>query len=414
MDAIIISVGNELTAGQTVDTNTAWLSQRLAEIGAHVTLHVTVADEVAPLEREIRRACELADVVLITGGLGHTEDDLTREALATVLGVGLELNERCLERIRAYFTQRQRPMPQANTGQAMFPIGSTPIDNTCGTAPGIRAAFGRATIYVMPGVPREMQVMYERDVGPELQGRAAGAVILARTIQTFGAGESEIGERIRDLMSRGRNPTVGTTAQQAVIGVRIHAAGAGRTEAEHLLERTAAEIKSRLGPLVFGEDDDTLWSVVTRQLIAAGKKLSTAESCTGGLIAASITDTPGSSACFIDGVVTYSNAAKTRLLAVPADLIAAHGAVSRPVAEAMAHNCRRLSGSDYAISVTGIAGPSGGTPEKPVGLVYIGLADGGRCDVHEVRLGSFLTRSEIRDRARKYALNLLRLRLMGR
>jgi nicotinamide-nucleotide amidase len=234
---------------------------------------------------------------------------------------------------------------------------------------------------------------------------------MARTIYTFGAGESEIGERIRDLMQRGRNPTVGTTAQQAVIGVRIHAAGSGPAAAEALLEQTSAEVRSRLGALVFGDDDETLWAVVVRDLIRLGRTLSTAESCTGGLIAKSITDVAGSSACFLEGVVTYSNAAKTRLLGVPAELIAAQGAVSRPVAEAMAVNCCRLSGTDYAISITGIAGPSGGTEEKPVGLVFIGLADARQCDVQEHRLGAFLTREEVRDRARKIAINMLRLRL---
>jgi nicotinamide-nucleotide amidase len=413
MNAVIISVGNELTLGQTVDTNTAWLSQRLAEIGIHVVLHVTVADEVKPLEVEIRRACDMADVVLISGGLGPTEDDLTRDALAAAMGVGLALDERYLDQIRDYFTQRQRTMPETNKVQAMFPVGSAPIENTCGTAPGIQANIGRSVVYVMPGVPREMRVMYERSVLPQLRSRAGGAVILARTLHTFGTGESDIGELIRDLMKRGQNPAVGTTAQQAIISVRIHAAGVNRNEAERLLEQTTAEIRSRLGSYVFGQDDDTLWSVVTRQLIAAGKTVSTAESCTGGLIAQSLTETPGSSASFIDGVVTYSNQAKTRLLGVPAELIAAHGAVSPQVAEVMARQCRERSGTDYAISITGIAGPTGGTPDKPVGLVYIGVADADGCEVREHRLGTYLTREEIRDRARKNALNSLRLRLQG-
>lgn len=412
MDAIIISIGNELTFGQTVDTNSAWLSQRLAEIGGHVLMHLTVADEVTPLEREIRRACDLADVVLITGGLGSTEDDLTRQALAAVLGVRLELNESFLGQIKGYFVQRNMPMPDTNAVQAMFPVGSTPIENTCGTAPGIRVTHRRATIYVMPGVPREMRVMYERSILPELQAHSAGAITLARTLLTFGAGESHIGEQIRDLMLRGQNPAVGTTAQQAVIGIRIHAAGATRDQAQTLLDRTAADIKTRLGALIFGQDDDTLWSVVTHLLIAKGKTVSTAESCTGGLVAKCLTEISGSSACFIDGVVTYSNSAKTRLLQVPVELIVAYGAVSRPVAEAMAVNCRRLSGTDYAISITGIAGPTGGSAEKPVGLVYVGLADAKGCEVRELRLGSFLAREEICERACKAAVNLLRLRLL--
>jgi len=346
--------------------------------------------------------------------------------------------------------QRNIPMPEANAVQAMFPAGSTPIENTCGTAPGIRATFGRAKIYIMPGVPREMRVMYERSVAPELQTRCSRCesngsssnqggsgsqysgernsqhsseqqrddeeehcVILARTLLTYGAGESQIGEQIRDFMRRGQNPTVGTTAHQAIISIRIHAAGVTRQEAANLLARSETEIRRRLGKLVFGQDEDTLWSVVTRLLIARGQTVSTAESCTGGLIAKCLTDTAGSSAAFIDGVVTYSNAAKTRLLGVPGELIVAHGAVSQPVAEAMAVRCRQLSNTDYAISVTGIAGPDGGSEIKPVGLVYIGLADAKGCDVRELRLGSFLTRDEIRERACKAAVNLLRLALIN-
>jgi nicotinamide-nucleotide amidase len=413
MDAIIISIGSELTFGQTVDTNSAWLSLRLAEVGVRVIAHVTVSDELEPIRREIARACELADVVLISGGLGPTEDDLTRQALATAMGVELRLRPEFLDEIRDFFTRRNREMPESNRIQAMFPAGSEPIHNTCGTAPGIRASVGKATVFVMPGVPREMKVMYELDVLPHLRAATGQGVMLARTILTFGAGESDVGDKIRDLMQRGRNPAVGTTAQQLIIGIRIHAHGETREAAQSLLDATAADVRARLGTFVFGEDNDTLSSAVVRMLIEQRKTVSTAESCTGGLIAKSLTDVAGSSACFIDGVVTYSNAAKTRLLGVPAEMIARHGAVSRPVAEAMAVNCRRLSGSDYAISVTGIAGPTGGTPDKPVGLVYIGLADPSGCEVTEHRIGDFLTREEIRDRTRKIALNRLRLKLVG-
>ncbi len=412
MDAIIISIGSELTLGQTADTNAAWLAQRVAEIGVHTLMHVTVPDELEPIRREIDRACQRAEVVLISGGLGPTEDDLTRHALAAAMGVELELREAFIEKIRGFFARRGREMPEANVSQALFPAGSEPIDNTCGTAPGIRAEWKRAMVLAMPGVPREMQVMYEHDVLPALAVRAGTRVLLAKTIQCYGAGESDISGKIRDLMQRGRNPTVGTTAQQTIIGVRIHARGETRQEAQALLDETAADVRRRLGTLVFGEDDDTIWHAVARLLTEQRKTVSTAESCTGGLIAKSLTDIPGSSAYFLDGVVTYSNESKTRLLNVPAELIAKHGAVSRPVADAMAVNCRRLSSSDFALSVTGVAGPTGGTAAKPVGLVYVGLADAHGCDVTEYRMGDFLARAEIRDRTRKAALNRLRLRLL--
>jgi nicotinamide-nucleotide amidase len=412
MDAVILSIGTELTFGQTVDTNSAWLSRRLAEVGIPVLMHATVPDDLEPIRAEIVRAAGLADLVIVTGGLGPTEDDLTRHALAAAMGVELEFRAPMLEQIRAFFAARKREMPDSNRLQAMFPVGSEAVENTCGTAPGIHARCGKATVFVMPGVPREMQVMFERDLLPGLTAAGGGAVILPRTLHTFGAGESDIGTRILDLMQRGRNPLVGTTAQQLIIGVRIHAHGQTRAAAEALLESTTDEIKRRLGPLVFGQDADTLAVAVGRLLKARGRTVATAESCTGGLLAGSFTDVPGSSAYFLDGVVTYSNAAKTELLGVPAELLARHGAVSPQVAEAMAVGCRARLHSDYALSITGIAGPDGGTPEKPVGLVYIGLADAAGCEVSERRLGETLTRSEIRDRTCKLALDKLRLKLL--
>jgi nicotinamide-nucleotide amidase len=412
MDAIVISVGTELTLGQTVDTNAAWLSQQLAEIGMHVIEHTTIADEMHSIRRGIEHACDRADTVLISGGLGPTEDDLTRQALAAAMGVELQLHQDCAERVRTFFTRRNRRMPDSNLVQAMFPAGSTPLENTCGTAPGIRATCGKASVFVMPGVPREMRTMYERDVKPALAGSAGAGVLLTRTIRCYGAGESDMGDKIRDLMQAGCNPAVGITAQHAIIGIRINARAETREQARLMLDETADEVRRRLGTLVFGQDDDTLELAVGRLLAEQSKTVSTAESCTGGLIAESLTDVPGSSAYFIDGVVTYANEAKIRLLGVPAELITQHGAVSREVADAMATRCRQLSGSDFALSVTGIAGPAGGSADKPVGLVYIGLADAEGCRVSEHRLGDYLTRHEIRDRTRKAALNRLRLRLI--
>ena len=412
MDAIVLSIGNEIALGQTVDTNSAWLSGRLAEVGVQVVMHVTVADELAPLTREIARAAEMADLVLITGGLGPTEDDLTRQALAQAMGVDLVRSEPHLRQIEAFFAARNKPMPPANAIQADVPRGSTPIDNTCGTAPGIRAKLGRAEVFVMPGVPREMRIMYERDVLPAFVARTGGATITARTLLCFGAGESDIGTAIRDLMARGRNPTVGTTAKLGIIGVRIHAHGVSRTAAEDLLARDEAEVRRRLGDLVFGQDDETLAHAVGRLLAAREQTVSTAESCTGGLIAKQFTDVGGSSAYFMQGVVTYSNRSKTALLHVPAELIERHGAVSAEVAEAMARGCREFAATDYALSVTGIAGPGGGTTAKPVGLVFIGLSGPAGCKTQEHRFGETLSREDIRERAAAVACNLLRLKLL--
>ena len=412
MRAIVISIGNELTLGQTVDTNSAWLSQRLAEIGVRVRSHVTIDDELEPIRSAIERASAEADVVLISGGLGPTEDDLTRQALAAAMGVELQCDDERVAEIRSYFSRRDLPMPETNLIQAHVPAGATAIRNTCGTAPGLRAELNHATVFVLPGVPREMKEMYRLDVQPELRTRSGDAIILARTILAYGAGESAVNERIRDLMSRAGNPTVGTTARQTIIGVRIHAFGENPDDAKVLLDATSREVRDRLGPLVFGEDEDTLGSAVVRLLIDRKMTVATAESCTGGLIAKSLTDVPGSSACFVQGFVTYANESKTQRLEVPESLITRHGAVSPQVAEVMAVQCRRISHTDFAVSTTGIAGPTGGSSGKPVGLVYIGLADAAGGVVHEHRIGDFLTRAEIRDRAGKAALDHLRLRLL--
>jgi nicotinamide-nucleotide amidase len=412
MNAVVVAIGNELTLGQTVDTNSAWLSRAVAAAGVRVREHVTVDDDLDPIRDAILRAAQQADVVLVTGGLGPTADDLTRQAIAAAMGVALELHEPSLEAIRRFFAERGREMPHANRIQAMVPAGAAVIENTCGTAPGIHATLGGADIFAMPGVPREMRVMFEQHVRPFLLAKAAGPVILATTINTFGAGESDVGTLLADLMRRDRNPTVGTTARQAIIGVRIHAFGETLADAQRLLEADVAEIERRLGPLIFGRDEQTLADAVAARLTACGLTVATAESCTGGLIAKRLTDIAGSSAYFLGGIVAYANKTKTKLLHVADARIAEHGAVSAAVAEAMAVGARNATGADLAISATGIAGPSGGTAEKPVGLVHFGLASADGCELHARRFGPQLPRAEIRDRAAKFALNLLRLALL--
>jgi len=412
MDAIILSIGSELVLGQSVDTNSSWLSARLGEIGLNVIGHVTVGDDLEPIRRQIERACAEASVVLITGGLGPTADDLTRQALAAAMGVDLVLLPEWLDRIRTFFTCRGRQMPEANAIQARFPTGSEPIENTCGTAPGIRASLGQATIFALPGVPAEMQEMFERSVRPELADRSGGAVLLTTTLHCFGAGESDIAHQIADLMARGCNPAVGTTAKQGVISVRIFARGDSAEQARQRLEHTAREVRRRLGTLIFGQDAEPLAAAVAHLLITRRQTVSVAESCTGGLIAKRLTDVSGSSTYFHAGLVTYANEAKSHLLGVPADLIERCGAVSEPVARVMAERCRELNTTDYALSVTGIAGPQGGSPDKPVGLIYIGLADAAGCTVTRNLFGQFLARDDIRQRTASTALNLLRLHLL--
>ncbi|MBI5762023.1 MAG: competence/damage-inducible protein A [Planctomycetes bacterium] len=413
MNAQLLSIGNELTLGQTVDTNAAWLAQRLAAVGVLCTRHVTVADERAEITREILEAAKTADLLLVTGGLGPTPDDLTRETLADAMGVELVFHPECMTQIEAYFASRKRAMHPQNRQQAMCPRGATPLDNPHGTAPGVRGRLGNCDVYLMPGVPREMKPMFETHVLPNLS-HGSGAAIVQRTIKTFGMPEAEVGEKIADLMARGRNPTVGTSAADLIISIRINAHGETVEKAVQLAEADARVVRERLGVAVFGEEGDSVQDAVARLLIEQGKTISTAESCTGGLISKRLTDVSGSSAYLVQAFVTYANSAKERLLEIPPALIAQHGAVSAPVAEAMAANCRRISGTDYALSATGVAGPTGGTREKPVGLVFVGLATAEKSVVKELRFGENLSRDEIRDRTAKAALNLLRLELIGR
>jgi nicotinamide-nucleotide amidase len=424
LSCFILSIGDELVLGQTVDTNSAWLSQQLSAVGIRVAAHATVPDDLLAIKEALIAAAPRCQVVIASGGLGPTEDDLTRQALAAVLGVPLENDAGALRDLTAWFAKLGRPMGENNKVQAMFPRGTTPIENTCGTAPGIRAGIQKSRVYVMPGVPKEMKEMFQGSILPELRAMpgAGGSAIVSRTLHTFGAGESLIGERLGELMDRRRNPSVGTTVSGGVVSVRINSYFPSREQALAELEKTAAACRERLGDLVYGQEDQTLAEVVAgllrsdsvpESLRAYQPVLATAESCTGGLLAKMLTDIPGSSSYFRQGYVTYSNESKTDLLLVPAELIAAHGAVSEAVAQAMARGAQEQSGAPYALAITGIAGPDGGTPQKPVGTVCIALANGTQpVSVRTFRFPG--DREMVRDRSAKMALTMLRFALLGR
>jgi len=412
MKASVISVGTELVTGQSLDTNSAWISTQLVRRGVTIWNHQTVPDDLGPIELAIRRGLREADLIVITGGLGPTADDLTRGALSAALNQSLREDPEALAAMKAFFKRWNRPMPDSNRVQAQIPLGCKAIPNDRGTAPGILCQRGDTTIVALPGVPAEMKVMFESAVLPLIEAAGTGQVTVVGRLHCFGKSEARIGDALADLMQRGRNPQVGTTASEAVISIRILATAASAAEAEQLLQTDLQLVRSRLGTTVFGQDDDTLQTVLGRALIAAGRTMATAESCTGGLLAKRLTDLPGSSAYFLRGFVTYANEAKIADLRVPRELIDQHGAVSEEVAEAMARGCRAAAGSDLAVSITGIAGPEGGTDEKPVGLVYVGLCDGDEVSVKRLLLGAHLSRAEIRDRAGKWALHLVRLRLL--
>jgi nicotinamide-nucleotide amidase len=409
MHAEIIAIGTELLTGAKLDTNSQWLSRALGEVGVPVRFHQTMADDLPAMVAVLRAAAERSDLVIITGGLGPTRDDLTRDALAELAGVELVRDDQSLENIRRMFADRGRVMPERNVIQAMFPRGSEPIPNARGTAPGIWLALprpGRAEpcrIAALPGVPSEMKPMFLSEVVPRLP--AVGRVIRHARINCFGAGESHVEEILGDLTDRGHDPEVGITAHEATITLRIVAEGATETDCLAKIESTRVLIHGRLGEMVYGEEDEELQDVVLPMLRARHETLSTAEAGTGGLLAHLLTGVPDFGDAYTGGVVAPTDAAKTTLLGVPAETIREHGPVSEPVALAMAAGCRERCGTDYALAITE-HGPVGaaGVPRAWVALSGPRIA---RAFEH-VLVGDLAI---ARSRAAKTALDMLRRHL---
>jgi nicotinamide-nucleotide amidase len=407
----IFSIGSELTSGQNLDTNCQWLSRRLAEMGVAVGWHTTIADDLDDNIEAFRIATRRAGLVIATGGLGPTQDDLTREVLARVAGVELVEDTQSLLQIEEMFRRRNRVMPERNRVQALFPAGASPIPNERGTAPGVWMRIGDCWVAALPGVPSEMYAMFETQVRPRLLALGlGGGVLVQRKINTFGGGESGIEENLFDLTRRGHVPEVGITASDATISLRIFARAVSLTEALAQIAPVEQTIRERLGKLVFGADDVDLEDVVAELLASRHRSLATAESITAGQVAARLARVPGISAWFRGGIVAYDNRLKVEMLAVPQTLIDAHGAVSAEVAEAMAVGCRTRLGTDLAVSTTGVAGPDDLAPDKPAGLVFVGLAWTG--GVSSVQFSWTGTRAEIQRRTAKLALNRVRLHLL--
>ncbi len=426
MRSIILSVGDELVLGQTVDTNSAWMSQQLAAAGCEIVGHQTVADDQPAIEAAILDSSRRADFLIVSGGIGPTPDDLTRQALAAALGVPLDVDAQWLEDMRTkYWARRGAVMPEMNAIQAGIPRGAALIDNPNGTAAGVDAVYqsgdlkSTCRIFVMPGVPKEMKAMFAAAVLPAVAATGGGAAIRSATLHTFGIGESAVAEKLGDLMTRGRNPSVGTTIANGIVSCRVNSRFGSVGEAQAKLQETVAACRGALGDLIFGQDGRSLSAAVLALMKTdRNATVATAESCTGGLLAKMLTDEPGSSAHFTQGWVTYTNLSKYERLGVPEDVINVYGAVSEPVVERMAKAARRLSKADYALAVSGVAGPGGGSATKPVGTVCLCLARINPADrqdsLYTTRTFQFPgDREMVRDRSAKMALTLLRYQLLG-
>ncbi len=345
MRAEIIAIGSELVSGQNLDTNSHWLSQQLSDLGIVVAFHTTLGDVLADHLAVFQTAFGDAELVLVTGGLGPTQDDLTREALADCAGVPLVEDPDSLAAIAAMFARRNRVMAERNRVQALFPQGAVPLPNRIGTAPGIWMEMGRTTVVCLPGVPIEMKIMFRDEVVPRLRERGLiKRVCVHCKINLFGKGESEIEAQALDLTARGRIPEVGITAHDGTISFRIVGWGDTEEEAQQMIKPTADQIYERFGSLVVGEGTDDVAEGLVAQLARSGSTLATAESCTGGLLAHMITAIAGVSAYYQGGVVSYANSAKSALLGVPPALIESHGAVSAEVAAAMAEGAQGAVG----------------------------------------------------------------------
>jgi nicotinamide-nucleotide amidase len=375
LNAEIIAIGSEMLTPFRVDTNSLWLTERLNSMGIDVKLKTIVGDDEARLEEAIRDAMRRSEIIISTGGLGPTEDDITRKIFSRVLKRRLILHDSILEKIRARFARRKMQMPEINARQALVIDGAEILENNNGTAPGMLINEGKCTFVMLPGPPRELKPMFDNSVAPALKKRSGDTLIIRRKLSIFGLTESRTDELAAPIYTKYQNPSTTILFKDGQIELHLTAQARSENEAEALLDELAGQLDVALGEYVFSRRDESLEEVVGDLLKLNHYTLATAESCTGGLLAGRITDVPGSSEYFLEGVVTYSNEAKTRILGVPKKMIEDHGAVSEEVAVTMAAEVRKLANSTFGVGVTGIAGPTGGSAEKPVGLVYIALAD---------------------------------------
>ncbi|MHB8076149.1 competence/damage-inducible protein A [Desulfosporosinus fructosivorans] len=414
MKAEIVSTGTELLLGETLNTSAHFLTGKLSALGIEVDYHTTVGDNPERLEQVLRQAIGRTDLLVTTGGLGPTVDDLTKELVAKVLDLKMELDPSSLEQIKKFFGRRKAPMPLNNEKQAYFPETSKILPNPIGTAPGAIIEKNGKTVIILPGPPFEMTPMYENYVYSELQKIMDPKVerMNERVLKVFGMGESAIEEVLADLMNLS-NMSMSLLAKRAEMHIRLVARSSKKTseEAGEVLNRAEKEIRLRLGDKVFGRDQETMIGIVGQLLKNRKSTISTAESCTGGLLGAGLTQEPGSSEFYVGGVVSYSNSVKQGLLGVSEESLSKYGAVSEVVAKEMAEGIRSQVGSDLGISTTGIAGPDGGSDQKPVGLVYVGLATPEGVQVEKIQF--YGERESVRQLTVQAALNKVRIYMLN-
>jgi nicotinamide-nucleotide amidase len=410
LTAEIIAIGSELLTPDRTDTNSLWLTEKLNGIGIEVRQKTIVGDDDARLEEAIKDAVRRSSIIIMTGGLGPTEDDITRKVAARALGRRLVLDDRVLEDLREKFKLWGRNMPEINSRQAMIIERAELLENPRGSAPGMYLDYEGKPIAIMPGPPREMQPMFEQLVLPRLEKKAGAVRVARRVLRVSGMGESAVDELIAPVYTQYRNPQTTILFTKTEIEIHLTAQAKTASEAELLLDGLAGQFEDKLGDALFAFRGETMEEIVGLKLNVGGFTLGIAESCTGGLISYRLTEVPGASAFLIETVVCYSNESKIKTLEVDPELIERYGAVSAEVAEALARGVKRHADTDFGLAVTGIAGPGGGTPEKPVGLVYLGLADDAHVEHKRLMLPG--DRSLIRWRSSQAALDLLRRRLL--
>lgn len=408
MNAEILCIGTEILLGDIVNTNGAYLAQQLAALGIDIYHQSVVGDNAERLKSSLKLALSRADLVITTGGLGPTYDDLTKRTVAEFFNVGMELHEPSVKKIEALFESLNKKMTPNNMLQAEVPKGAEVFFNDHGFAPGIALKNSDKTVIMLPGPPSEMRPMFKDRVAPYLM-KNSKTTLISKTVHIFGMGESSVEQTLRDMMTTYNNPTIAPYAKQSGVEVRVTAKAKNETEADALILPVIDEIKSRLGSVVYGIDVGNLQNAVVHALQEKSMTVATAESCTGGSVSTALTDVPGSSAVFQCGLCTYANEMKQKLLGVKEETLKQFGAVSANTAEEMAKGVRAVSGADIGIGITGLAGPGGGSPQKPVGLVYISISSDAHCETKKLNLarGHKYERDIIRRFATLHALSMI-------